>query len=628
MTGEGDAPILLCEDGDGFLTAAERWAPGRPFPVLAGPALERYRRLFADRPLPAVSTAPRRGVVLSTGNGVCRAAGALLAAATGRPHRHLPLDLVHDELVDNAGQLVALVGVAHDLCALGDWPGTSGALVGLVTARSEEALSCLVYRSLTAEAAHEERVFISSHPMFRTAVEADAVDLPGLRRVLTRRPKVLVLRGQGRECSFGLLDGSVCGRDEHPAKTDRPLPPIQVAPGQRATPCLRGDGCFRTDLGPEGHVQAHELNAVLVFAHSCSAVGVGVGAYPPEINLGLGLMDSTAVAVIGVLGVHVAQRGAQRDLEAALARGLPLGEIVPWLEGHARPLSGDLVRFGLLGDPGLVLDWRDPAAVTAGPDGRARQRHPFDQAAVDLLGHAHQVVIPRLERLRWLDLDVEEGTLNELRSRIRLAVRDPYEPGIGAEAAKIADDLAELQTRSVERLAHQIYVEGWIYGGPAFAGMRQTGRRAETCPNCRRARAVHLTLRHTVDPELTFQTLQCRRCGDVWWTSESGEPTLALDGPLDLAESLDRPFTLERLVVNRADRPVSGAVGYAFRQRKIHGLPPGRVERCTVPPHGTHRFRAEVDLAGARPRADAHTTPFVALLDGVYVASMVMLTLA
>jgi len=83
---------------------------------------------------------------------------------------------------------------------------------------------------------------------------------------------------------------------------------------------------------------AADVHASVVLTHSCSSISVGTLAYPASLSVTLGLLDGTAVAVFGVLGVHVTHRSAQWDLADALAEQLPLGEIAHRLNERARPL--------------------------------------------------------------------------------------------------------------------------------------------------------------------------------------------------------------------------------------------------------------------------------------------------
>ena len=614
--------VRVCEDPAAYVAAADRWRSPEAFPVLDGPALRRYREVLGGR-LPAPDAVTRDGVVLSTGGEVSRAAALLLARATGRDHHHLAPERVWDALRRHADALVCLVGLVDDLDALGDWPGTAHPRVGVVTARSAEALSALVYRSLTVETTCEERVYRVAHPRFRSAAEADAVELSELRRRGDRRPRVLVLLGQGRECTFGLLDGMICGRNG-PHRGER----VPLSPGQRAMPCMHGEGCFRTDLSDEDLMPAAEVNAGLVFTHSCSSIAIGTNAYPHLLSLALGLLEGTAVAVIGSLGVHVAQRSAQGDLEDALVAQAPLGEVVRRLNDGGGPLTGELVRFGLLGDPGLVLTWQDPQRVRRRPTGTPAPREAVDPRAWDRLAYLNGVVLPRLERLRWLELKLPEQALLDLRGEIRKVAATLHEPGAEAAVAKVDDTLAELQFQAVQELVSDIYERGWQFGDVGIIGFEQVAKQPARCKNCGGGTASHLRLRHRLEPELEVQTLQCRRCGDVWWSTEPGERTMLFEGPVDLYARRGEAAPISRRLTNAGSRELRGAAGYAFRSRRYLGLPPGTSERCRVAPGETWELRHQVDLVTYQPQPDTHTTPFVALVNGVYLASMVMLNLS
>ncbi len=227
------ALVVLCSTSAEYVEAASRWRDGAPFPLLPGPVLDRYAAVLAVPPLPGVAVEPREGVVISTGGEFSRAAAGLLAEATRRSHRHVPQARLLAELTASAGQLVAVVALASELSALTDWPGQSGARVGVLTGRSQHSLACLIYRSLTVrQARSDDQSFVVSHPLLAGALDADAVLTEDLGYLRQQRPGLVVLHGQGRECSMSLLDGVVCGRA---APLDVPLP---TEPGLRATPCL------------------------------------------------------------------------------------------------------------------------------------------------------------------------------------------------------------------------------------------------------------------------------------------------------------------------------------------------------------------------------------------------------
>jgi hypothetical protein len=613
MTLPSPEPIAVCQTEADYLAAAERWRTGAPFPVIAGRPLDRYRACFLpDNPL-AVGHTPRPGVVLSTGSELSKAAGALLAAATDRPHRHLPVHSLTDAIAEHDGQLIAVVALIDELTELGDWPGADGGQVGVLTGRSPAALTTLIYRTLTAGLADQPRSYVVSHPMFGGPADADATDLLGLAYPRTHRPRLLVLRGQGRECSVSLLDSAICGRD--PAATPEPVH------GLRATPCLHGEGCFRTDLTDSELIPASELHATLVFTNACSSVAVGVNAYPSQISVSLGLLEGTAVAVIGAMGVYVLQRAAEQELAKALDAGLPLGEVVTRLAARCQPLNGTLARFGLLGDPALILPWPVPARARRGPA-------LIDETTVAQLRHATQTVIPRLERLNWLGLNVADEKLRDIRRQIRIICARPYDPDSRDRTSEVFDQLASIQAQLVADLVTEIYEHGWNFGGAAFTGLREVHAAEQLCPNCQRPRAMRSVLQHRVETELWLQTLQCRQCGDVWWTTEPGRRSVTLTGPVDVTLPRGQASWLERSLENRNDYPVRGAVGFAFRSRRQRGLPPGWSQPCALAPGQRSQWRAPVDLGGYQPRSDTHTTPVVAVLDGIYLASMAMVQLA
>jgi hypothetical protein len=611
--------VRLCRNVDEFVTEAQRWEPQEPFPALPGPTLDRYAALFGAGGLPGVRAARRAGVVVSTGGVVSDAAGRLLAVATGRPHHHVPADQLLTALSQHSDELVAVMGLADELAGVGDWPGRGGTRVGVLVGRDEQSLVSLIYRSLSVDAvaahADEKRVFVGSHPLLQGSTEADAVSLGELNYVREHRPRLLVLRGQGRECCVSLLTTMVCGRSE-PLSTALP-----VVPGQRATPCLHGEGCFRTDLTEADLLPAAEVNATVVFTQSCSSVAVGTNAYPLSISVSLGLLEGTAVAVVGVLGVHVVHRSAQWDLEDAIADGLSLGDAVRRLGERARPLGGELARFGLLGDPGLVL--ASPGEPTFA---RTRERLSLDEVSLARLGRLNDVV-SRLRSLSWLEINVPDQDLNTISDRIRAAARDPFDPEISGAAGRIEDDLADLHLRIAEGLIDKIHSPGWDPGWRSN-GFQQVERDDTTCPACDRPIAVRLLLRHRVERELWLQTMQCRRCGDVWWTTEPGQRSIEMLGPVDVDGAATGSVEIRREIVNRSANPVRGAIGYAFRGRRNLGLPAGRGVAFALGPEERFDFRSPIDSMGVRLPVDTHTVTLIAMFDGFFASSMVMLQLA
>ncbi|MEH1016314.1 hypothetical protein V6U90_24815 [Micromonospora sp. CPCC 206060] len=612
-----EVTVRLCPDENAFLRWADQWTPGQPFPLLTGPEVQRYQALFGKAGLPAVPGEVRAGVVVSTGDTVSRAAGHLLASATRRDHLHVAPADVLAELGRRVGEFVALVGAADDLYGLGEWPGATGARVGLVVARTPSALICLVYRSLTAHAVGDDRVFVVSHPLIPGAETADATSLAELEPVRRRRVKLLTLHAWGRECSSSLLDSVICGRSD-------PLnvAPVEVAPGQRRTSCLRGEGCFRTDIPEDARVPATEMNATLVFTHSCRSADAGTNVFPTRISLTLGLLEGTAVAVIGVLGMHQEQGSEQWTLEAALADQVPLGEVVHRLSTRSFPLQGELTRFGLFGDPGQILRWRPdfPGSVTTRPR--------MDEQAVATLRHLQSVVLPRLEHLRWFSYQpLDEAGLSAVRQEIRRLAVNLLDPAFARDTQAVAEQVADLQHHAVHRMTEHIYSHGWEFMDHGLPGLREVATEPRTCPHCRRDIAVRVSMRHYVDDSLHVQTVQCRRCGDIWWSTEVGHPSLHMRGAVEFDMSRAQPGHIEREVINGSGRVVRGAVGFGFSNRKIFGLPPGQVAACTLGSGESRLFRFRIDATDHRALAEMHTTVFVALLDGIHIASVGMMRL-
>ncbi|CRK61885.1 hypothetical protein [Alloactinosynnema sp. L-07] len=615
MTVQQTSPLRPFQSEADYVAAAHQWHLGLPFPVLPGAELDRYRALFDDGELPAPTGEPRQGRVVTTTSAFSAAAGRLLAAATGRPCTHVPAANLLAELRGMAGELVAVVGLVEEFDAAGGWPGESGAKVGVVTARSAAALACLVYRSITT-APDSGRMFVAAHARLPDAAAADTIDIGGLtEEVRGARHTVMMLRGLGKECCLGLADGIVCGRSD---ALDSPLPIFPVE--QRLMPCLRGEGCFREDVTEAERLPGHAVNAALVVTHGCSNVAVGTNVYPHHIGLGLGLLEGTAVAVIGSMGVHIMQASAQENLVEALAEGVPVGEVTHRMAERAHPIDGWFNRFGLLGDPGLVLR---PKALPA----PVRRPRP-DETVIADLSHLASVVLPRLERLRWMELRLDAADLRALRRQLDAAVSRLDDPGLGEVRDFLCEEVADLQLRAVEDLVDRIYSTGWDFGGPALDGMRQVDQRTERCTNCHRESAALVTLRHAIEQDLVIQTLQCRRCGDLWWSTEAGRPTISMAGPLDVDAARAHPTMLTRTVRNDGPHPATGGAGFAFNLRKAFGLPPATSSPCAVPAHGTAEFAAHLDLVRYQPKPDVHTGVFVALVSGIYVASVTMMRLS
>jgi hypothetical protein len=121
---------------------------------MPGPEFERYRSIVPAGALPGVAVEPRDGRVVSVGGAFASAAGQLLARATARTHQHPAVTDLLGGLAACASEHVAVLALSRDLADLEDWPGRTGACVGVLVGRTEASLACLVYRSLTVAIAH------------------------------------------------------------------------------------------------------------------------------------------------------------------------------------------------------------------------------------------------------------------------------------------------------------------------------------------------------------------------------------------------------------------------------------------------------------------------------------------
>ncbi|MEW2577316.1 hypothetical protein [Streptomyces syringium] len=600
------------------------WTPDRPFPLLAGPGVTRYQKLLATRgmtDLPAVTPERRPGVVLSAGSRAALAAGHLLAAATGRPHQYLEVWELPDALAAHRDTLVAVVGLAGDLSALGDWPGGLAPRAGVLTARDAPALISLVYRTLTLQALGTTGRFKVTHPAESDAATANAVGFDELTPLTQDAFQRLVVRSHGRECCAHLPDGIICGRSDH---RDGLLPLLDE--DDRVPSCLRGGGCFRTDLDDEARLSAADINASLVFVQSCSAVALGNNAFPAEVNLGLGFLSGVSVAVVGPVGVHAAQGVSKVDFEAGVAQGLPLGEVVERLNVHAQRTTGELARFGLFGDPALTFA-TPPAQNPAGRRAPARLADvavtglaPADPALLDRLTYWNGTVLPRLARLHWLGVEPDQARMTELRARIRSATSEQLRGATAGETSALAAELTALQADLMRDLVGRVHETWWQFTDGTLSALRQVSAEPLTCPGCRKDRAVLLRLEHRVEPELRVQCVQCRRCGSLQWST--GEITdTGQYGAYEIRARRGTPAPLHRRVLNSTGQESHGAVGFAFVAGTFAGLPEGWSRAEALPPRRPRGFDWTVDLDSPEVVPDEHEAVFLQLVDGVYEAT-------
>ncbi|MFI6919981.1 hypothetical protein ACIBIZ_08505 [Nonomuraea spiralis] len=598
--------VVRCDDALSYARLAASWQPGSAFPVMTGPSLTRYENVLRSEgadALPEVIGASWPGVVVSLGDPMAHAAAGLLASATSRPHHRTDPAGLDDVLDDHAAVPVALVATAADAARLGDWPGNRHPRFGLVTSRTQESLSCLIYRTLTlsSRAAADDIALI--HPTAAGAEQADAVALDELRPLLQRPGRALQVLTHGRECCLMLVDGLVCGRG-----TDAPPVGADLAARTRMPSCLRGEGCWRQELGDEDRIAASSIDVQLAFLQSCDSISVGNNAHPLSVGVALGFMEGTTVAVIGTVGFHIAQRPLFDDLAGAVRGGARLGEAVGELNA-AGESNREFTRFGLLGDPSLPFDLSASRSD--------QQRHPAvpeAEPADEELSRQH-VIVSRLRSLLSLHLPLDEGRLGEVERTIRrgLLARGSRQLGMLREVRQTIDDL---QAAAVHELLREIHGTWWGFFGTSARAFRQVSSTPVICPACRRESAVRVELAHRLPVDLTIFTVHCQRCGDLSSsTSASPDYEVSADHVVYAPRLRDSEFACTLL--SERDRPIHGQAGFAFVAGGLGDLPQGRSRPVSVGPRGTQRERWRFRL-GEHVQAAEHYAVVASLIEGEY----------
>ena len=623
LTYEDRAALRVCAGLEEYVARCDQWRPGAPFPVLDGPELERYaelvRSLGSGLPAPVLTRAD--GVVVSAGGEVARAAALLLARASARPHSHLAADELAEALEGQAGTPVAVVGLTHDLGAPAARLLTANRPVGLVTARTATALTALAYRTVTVSALPLEDTYVVSAMGLPGADTADAMGMDDLIELRERHVGTLVLRTHGRECSVFLPDGVLCGRSDADAPA-APSPPF-AEPGKRVTSCMRGAGCYHMFIGEEQRVPACEVRASFVFSQSCLTVSVGTNAFPAEVGVGLGFLDGTTVGLVGPIGKHIDTRAVREVYDRCPAGGWLLGDLVVRLNALGSELSGEQLEFALLGDPALRLPATGSAAAAPAAPG------PFDaRVAPAELIELEQVVLPRMERLRWLELDVDEdviGLRREVRELARRVLRWGPAP---ADVRALTETAAPRGARRiVAKLLETIHATWWQFETGALPGLEVISRERTACAECHRDDASRIVLRHRVEPDLRLLTVQCPACGDLYWSTDEAEQLTMTGQLVYVAESGSR-LVVRRTLVNRTARPLRGALGFSFYEGVRSSWPQLPARELDLGPRDREEIEFAIDLPESGPVRDEHPGVVVAMADGHCYATPVVLSLA
>ncbi|MFI7134868.1 hypothetical protein ACIBQ1_55035 [Nonomuraea sp. NPDC050153] len=603
--------VVRCDDALSYERLAASWQPGFAFPVMTGPSLTRYENVLRSEgvvELPAVISASWPGVVVSMGDPVAHAAAGLLASATSRPHHRADSTSLYGVLDDFEAVPVALVATAGDTARLGDWPGIRHPRFGLVTSRTAESLSCLIYRTLTLHSRAVADDIAVIHPTAVGADHADAVAMDELRPLLQRPGRALQVLSHGRECCLVLVDGLVCGRG-----TAAPPAGADLAARRRMPPCLRGEGCWRQELGDEDRIAASSIDVQLAFLQTCDSIAVGNNAHPLSVGVALGFMEGTTVAVVGTVGFHIAQRPLFDDLAGAIRGGARLGEAVELLNA-AGEANREFTRFGLLGDPSLQIDLSQSRS--------AHRRHSAVQRAepADEELSAQQVILGRLRSLLSLQLPMDELRLGEVERALRRGLLSRGDRQIDT-LREVRQNIDEIQAAAVQELVREIHGTWWGFFGSNARAFRQVSSTPVNCPACRCDSAVRVELTHRLPVDLTIFTVHCQRCGDLS-SSTSASTDFAVDADHVVYAPRLQDSELTCTLISERDRPTHGQAGFVFVAGGIGDLPQGRSRPVSVGPHGTQRERWRFRL-GEHVQAAEHYAVVASLIEGEYRCSNV-----
>lgn len=595
----GPALLVLNSESD-YVHAAMAWVPGAPFPVIACDSLERHRRRARGR-LARVrvgGTTCQDSLVVSCGTTSSEAVGHLLAAATRRQHVHVSREDVPRVLATSSGS-VALVGVLEDVATMGDWPGMWHPQLGVVTARTLATLSTLVYRTVSAPPTADAGVMRLVHPTIPGSEDADitSIDEIGLARDSTS--EILTVRGHGRECCIHLPDGILCGR---PSAPDTPLTLLPQG-DVRLPSCLLQEGCFRTDVEEEDRQPAQDLGARVVLIEACDAVAVGVNALPHEVNVALALLEGAAVAVVGPVGLHEVTAGAEKLVIDGLSKGAAIGRVVDGLNVTAARTTGDMCRFGLLGDPAITC----PGLGSEQTSGRVRHRPglPDDiRAAVQ----GELLALNSLEMLQWLGLPVLSKDLAAVRDSRVAPLMASTRTERRVDERRWTDALTEMRLarQEVEKqallgLTEAVHNSFWQFTGETMPEFTQETSDPVSCPSCHGPSAVRVGYRHRLDRRLLVELCSCRRCGPLTWEAGAAPSGFGPRLPSDLRATLDERTRARGELVNPGSDPAHAVLGTAFVDGRRHGYEPPRLTVISIPAGSTPldlEFRVP---AGVRP---------------------------
>lgn len=229
-------------------------------------------------------------------------------------------------------------------------PPTVRCALGVLTARTPEAISRAVARSLLLERAPRT----TSLTVLNEPVEHAEGDDHSLvcwddfgereaRRIAEEPQDLVALTSHGDSIDLNLNDIVLCGR------------PTGYDDGKRRAgslehTCMAQDHCPRTRGGEVSRLAADRLRCKVLFAETCSGIAVRDRLLPGALSVALSTLDGEACAYLSTIKV-VRSTGAGALLVGALLdSGVSLGEATRILEAFHHEASEDAPSFLLLGD--------------------------------------------------------------------------------------------------------------------------------------------------------------------------------------------------------------------------------------------------------------------------------------
>jgi hypothetical protein len=233
-------------------------------------------------------------------------------------------------------------------------PDVHGCAVGVLTGRTIASVTRLVAKSLSYRGA-PARASLAVVDDVERAPDGDDVwigwsDFDEADAARLGDPyDVVALSAHGDQIDMNLNGAVLCGRSP------------DLAPAALAEPthtCLHGDHCPRNRGGSVPRVAVGDLRCRLLFAETCSGIGVADAVLPGSLSLALGALEGVPAAYLSTTKAIRPSTSGSRLATAMLASGASFGETARAVSLAQAAATGDRPSFLLLGDP--VARLRDP----------------------------------------------------------------------------------------------------------------------------------------------------------------------------------------------------------------------------------------------------------------------------